>query len=311
MQEAIKNKQKEYFKKFMIYASKFSLISEVLFSAFYAKEDDILYKDLSHPDWQRFFKVFDFYEANDVKKFNKQYTNLCEFLALGNAFISKSGASTNPVQQFFGQARYAAYYLLFKKKRMEQFNMFMSNPDIDLCLKVYSIPETEFIQTITEVTLPYIKVHQVVYLPMLDDILTVENLAETAENFKNKKNGYSPIKPDRSNEEEKKKEKPDLLNMSSSGMLLHKKHYIEELHNSKNPMYLTKSRLYNPEKHVMVRILSPIEFPVDWKNRMIKHEMINELNSSKGDRANESFFSSFNKSKTFIAPNEQKGFMSW
>lgn len=80
MQDAIKNKQKSSFKKFMIYASKFSLISEVLFSAFYAKEEDILYKDLAHPDWEKFFEVFDFYEAEDLEKFNKQYKTLCEFL---------------------------------------------------------------------------------------------------------------------------------------------------------------------------------------------------------------------------------------
>lgn len=69
---------------------------------------------------------------------------------------------------------------------MEQFNMFMSNPDIDLCLKVYNIPETEFAQTMTEFTLPSIKVHQVIYLPMLDDLITIENLETTAKNFEKK-----------------------------------------------------------------------------------------------------------------------------
>ena len=92
---------------------------------------------------------------------------------MGSAFISKGSKGSNPIQQFFGQAKYAAYYLIFKKKRMEQFNMFMSNPDMDLCLKVYNIPETEFIQKLTEVTLPKIKMHQVVYLPMTDTILTL------------------------------------------------------------------------------------------------------------------------------------------
>lgn len=97
--------------------------------------------------------------------------------------MSKGGKGPNSLQQFFGQARYAAYYLIFKQKRIEQFDMFMSNPDIDLWLKIYNIPETEFIQKLTEVTLPNIKLHQVVYLPMLDDILTVESLEETADNY--------------------------------------------------------------------------------------------------------------------------------
>lgn len=80
MKEAINDKNKAAFKKFMIYASKFSLISEVLFSAFNANENDILYKSLSSPDWDEFFKVYDFYEPEDLEKFSKQYTTLCEFL---------------------------------------------------------------------------------------------------------------------------------------------------------------------------------------------------------------------------------------
>jgi len=64
--------------------------------------------------------------------------------------------------------------------------MFMSNPDIDLCLKVYNIPETDFVQTLTEVTLPSIKLHQIIYLPMVDDILTIEGLEEIANQFQKK-----------------------------------------------------------------------------------------------------------------------------
>ena len=80
MEDAIKNKEKSSFKKFMIYASKFSLIQEVLFSAFHAKDDDILYKDLASPEWEKFFEVYDFYESKDLKKFMKQYNTLCDFL---------------------------------------------------------------------------------------------------------------------------------------------------------------------------------------------------------------------------------------
>ena len=57
-----------------------------------------------------------------------------------------------------------------------------------------------------------------------------------------------------------------------------KKHYIEEIHKDKNPMYLTKSKLYNSDKNVMVRILSPIRFPVDWKERVIQRDLIEEYN---------------------------------
>jgi len=86
MEDAVKNKQKSAYKSFMIYASKFSLLSEVLFSSFYADENDLLYKDLAHEDWQKFFEVFDFYEADDLQKFSKQYKTLCEFLGKLSTF---------------------------------------------------------------------------------------------------------------------------------------------------------------------------------------------------------------------------------
>jgi acetyl esterase/lipase len=77
-----------------------------------------------------------------------------------------------------------------------------------------------------------------------------------------------------------------------------------------NPMYLTRSQLYKPEKHVMVRILSPIEFPVDWKNRMIKHDMIEEVNKKKNGVAEESFLSSFSKRSTTFQ-QQPTGFFQW
>lgn len=124
---------------------------------------------------------------------------------------------------------------------MEQFNMFMNNPDIDLCLKVYNIPETEFMRKITEVTLPKIKVHQVVYLPMMDEILTIENLKETAENYqtyvKNKEEGVDmrkTIEETKKRNNEEKKRIIHSINESRSGensigIHLLKKHYIEEM----------------------------------------------------------------------------------
>ena len=82
MKDSITNKEKKSFKKFMIYASKFSLISEVLFASFYANENDIYYKDLDQKDWEDLFSVYDYYEPEDLDKFSKQYKTLCEFLGI-------------------------------------------------------------------------------------------------------------------------------------------------------------------------------------------------------------------------------------
>jgi len=205
---------------------------------------------------------------------------------------------------------------------MEQFNMFMSNPDIDLCLKVYNIPETDFVQTLTEVTLPSIKLHQIIYLPMVDDILTIEGLEEIANQFQKKWRVSNIIDDNIGKNAKKEKElkksfdipKNEKTKRSSIGMELMKSHYIEELQHAKNPMYLTKPQLYKPDKHVMVRILSPIEFPVDWKNRMVKHEVIAEAIIKKKGYRDDSFSSSNSKRASSMQNPIQEntgGFFQW
>ena len=67
MEEAITNKDKKAFKTFMVYASKFSLIREVLFAAFYSDENDLLYKSPDHEDWIKVYEVYESYEPKDFK----------------------------------------------------------------------------------------------------------------------------------------------------------------------------------------------------------------------------------------------------
>mmetsp|Transcript_15010 Transcript_15010/g.14880 ORF Transcript_15010/g.14880 Transcript_15010/m.14880 type:complete len:331 (+) Transcript_15010:381-1373(+) len=289
MKDSIKNKQKSSFKKFMIYASKFSSLSEVIFAAFYAKPDDLLFKSIDDPDWVRFFEVYDCYEPKDLKKFNKQYTSLCHFLALGSAFISKAGHRKNSITSLISQGRYAAYYFIFKKKRLEQFDMFMSNPDIDLCLKVYNMPETDFVKKLNEITLPKIKMHKVVYLPMTDEVLTLENLLETSEDYQNYlKQIDLGLEPKISFRKKRKTSKEETKSIPKAGSMYENSgisnrmsgtHYMD-MQGPINDVYMTKSRLYDSETNVMVRILSPFTFPVDWKNKTLKLNVIDKANGN-------------------------------
>ena len=188
------------------------------------------------------------------------------------------------------------------------------------------MPDTEFIKNLTDITLPKIKTHKVVYLPMLDDILTIENLGnffqfllkltlektssdfqkylqekanKSESSFKVEESKHGSVLDESHGSIPKTKSKPKQF---SSKMI--KKHYIEDLNNDKNPLYLTKDVLYRPERHVMVRILSPVEFPVDWKNRMIKREVIQEYNN-KGVKRSSMFSNIFSKKNTKVLPSRQ------
>ncbi|CAI2383957.1 unnamed protein product [Moneuplotes crassus] len=290
MKEAIEERKEGSFKTFMIYASKFLLISEMLFAAFYAK-DDMLYKDISDESWDMFFNFYDCYEPKDLTKFNRQYQNICNFQALGAAFISKAGTHSNAFSEFLGQARYAAYYLFFKKERMEQFNMFMSDPDIDLCLKIYNMPETAFMQAMTAVTLPSIQMHKVVYLPMLEETITLRNLKETAESYqdylKKKAQGlfYHEILYEQNKEKKEKKTMTlnDLVGNSlfaSASMRVCRHDFSEDFDKNEQSQFLTDPSLYDPEKNVMVRVLSPFKLPVNWETRKVDQTMIEQANKN-------------------------------
>ncbi|CAI2384024.1 unnamed protein product [Moneuplotes crassus] len=296
MKEAIEEQKERSFKWFIIYASKFSQISELLFASLYAK-DDMLYKDFSDENWEKFFSVYDLYEPRDITEFNHQYRNLCNFQALSAAFISKAGNHSNAFCEFLGQAKYAAYYLFFKREMREQFNMFMSNPDIDLCLKIYNMPETAFMQAMLSVTYPKIQVNEVVYLPMLEQTLTLVNLKETAENYQDYMRKIQDL-PDQETSYEQNKEGEekktitknlmDIKHPASASIGDFQHNSAEEFDENEQSQFLTDPSSYNPEKNVMVRVLSPFELPVDWETRKVDQTMIDHINKNEGRH---SFFS--------------------
>lgn len=57
----------------------------------------------------------------------------------------------------------------------------MSNPDVDIALKFYNLPDTPFVSQMMKVILPAINVNQLIYVPMLEDRLTINDLQALAE----------------------------------------------------------------------------------------------------------------------------------
>ena len=79
-------------------------------------------------------------------------------MAFGSALFSRSESSSN-FKKVFKSLNWAVFYLLFKKKRMEQSELFMSNPDIDIALKFYNFADTDFAKKMVGITLPGIKIN--------------------------------------------------------------------------------------------------------------------------------------------------------
>lgn len=145
----------------------------------------------------------------------------------------------NPIFNLFKSAKWAAYYALFKKKRKQQFNLFMSNPDVDSALKVYNLQDTMFLQDAMKYILPQVKVHKVIYVPQLLEPLTIKFLSSVLKNYK--KGGRA-----------KEKNFPIATRIVEPNFETFK-----------------EDEKYDPERYVKVRIFSNTKFPVNWQERYV------------------------------------------
>ena len=95
-------------------------------------------------------------------------------MALTTAVTSKGmkkedSAFTN----VFKTAGYAIVYGMSKTKRLQQYEYFMCNPDLDALLGFYNAMDSVFMKRIFNRTLDSIKVCQKIYIPNLEDELTI------------------------------------------------------------------------------------------------------------------------------------------
>jgi hypothetical protein len=170
-----KTKDRSALKKFIVYASKFNVCTEMIYAAFVADPDDIFYKPIDHPDWELLLSNYSCYEPKDPKKFMDEYNNVIDFMMFAGAYMSW-GIDDNKFKSFFKRMSWGVFYSLFKEKWREQFNMFMSDLDFKLALDVYNLPDSNFMASLTKIVLPKIRVNQIIFVPMMEEILTLEGM---------------------------------------------------------------------------------------------------------------------------------------
>ena len=83
-----KNKVEDQ-KEFVIYASKFTFIEDIVIGAFHANPDDIFFKGLDHPDWQCILEGYECYIPQNREEFHKKFEGVYEMLAFGAAALVK------------------------------------------------------------------------------------------------------------------------------------------------------------------------------------------------------------------------------
>ena len=114
------------FRQFIVYASKFNAIPELLYGAINTDESqNVLYKPITDPEWKLVFKNYSFYEPKDKETFIKEFYSFTDFIVFASAFMSKY--ESNPgFSKYFKSLNWAFLFWFFRQKREEQFNFFMS-----------------------------------------------------------------------------------------------------------------------------------------------------------------------------------------
>lgn len=112
------------------------------------------------------------------QKILKAYKNFYQYIAIGNAMLSKSAAQDNALGKAVATSFYATYYFFFKKQRLAVNDMMIANPDLKLALELWNMLENKFIMQAFELGLPSIKINRKIFIPMVDTIITRENIKE-------------------------------------------------------------------------------------------------------------------------------------
>jgi hypothetical protein len=239
LDQAVETQKSEYLRQFVSYVAKIPIVGNILYGALKDDPNCIYYKNLDHPDWDLLFSCYDYEQPKKLKNFMNQYQRICEFMAYLSAVLGREEyESGNKIFSLLKSAKWGAYYALFQKRRKEQFNLFMSNPDVDVALKVYNLQDTMFLQDVLKIIYPSVKLHKVIYIPMLTDELTINGMKEKLKNY-------------------------------NKGGRARERNFPQVSRQIDNNFEVFKGSDYDSEKYVKVRIISNTHFPMDWQTNTV------------------------------------------
>lgn len=90
--------------------------------------------------------------------------------------LIKSAKQEQQLIKLVTQGFYATYFLFFKSRRLEVNDLMIANPDLNLALELWNMLENKFIMQAFELSLPAIRINKKIFIPMVDTIITRENV---------------------------------------------------------------------------------------------------------------------------------------
>jgi len=148
----------------------------VLYIAMTTPATDVFYQEVSSEDWQALLGIFEYHDFGNTRKLVKAYDSFQDFIAVGHAMMSRQDVTENAFLRTLKKGFYGLHYLVQKEKRRSQKDMVAMNPDISQTQELWNMMERPFILKSMETLMPKIKINKSLYIPMLDTVLTRENV---------------------------------------------------------------------------------------------------------------------------------------
>lgn len=117
-----------------------------MYYAMCTPEDDIFYQDVTSESWQNLLNYYSFHEFPDNTKVVKAYHSFYNYVAIGNAMLSRQSESDMAITKLFKQGIYGTLYLINKKKRLDQLELINANPDLNLARELWNMLENKWIR---------------------------------------------------------------------------------------------------------------------------------------------------------------------
>lgn len=90
--------------------------------------------------------------------------------------LSKTDEKDHTIKKYIKSGFFGAVYFLSKRRRMERNDLVNANPDLNLAIELWNLLDNKFVSHALEVMMPSIKNNKKIYIPMVDTIITRENI---------------------------------------------------------------------------------------------------------------------------------------
>ena len=139
--------------------------------------NDIFYQDVQSDDWKKMLDIFTFHDFGNHRKLVKAYESFQDFIAVGHAMMSRQDVNENAFLKTLKKGFYGLHYLVQKDKRRSQKDMVAMNPDLTQTQEMWNMMESKLIIKSMETMMPKVKVNKKLLIPMMDTIITRENVS--------------------------------------------------------------------------------------------------------------------------------------